>query len=134
VMNANQEATRFGYDSLNHVTDLWDGKNNHTIWQYNEYGWLTKQGGRTHPQYISICPQRQRLGDQPLDAGERQHRLHLRQCRKLEIINYPLSTINYFYDALNRLRTMLDAVGTTTFSYTPAGQLASETARGPMTA
>jgi YD repeat-containing protein len=34
--------------------------------------------------------------------------------------------LTFAYDALNRLTNMTDAVGTTTFTYTPSGQLASE--------
>jgi RHS repeat-associated protein len=39
-------------------------------------------------------------------------------------INYPTSgTINFRYDALNRLTNMVDAAGTTVYSYDAAGQL-----------
>ena len=41
-------------------------------------------------------------------------------------INYPLSTINYSYDSLNRLTNMVDAIGTTAFTWTDGGQLACE--------
>ena len=41
-------------------------------------------------------------------------------------INYPLTTINYGYDALNQLTNLVDALGTHAFSYTPGGRLASE--------
>lgn len=34
----------------------------------------------------------------------------------LKSITYPSSTINYAYDALNRLTNLVDAVGTTAFS------------------
>ena len=34
--------------------------------------------------------------------------------------------LSFAYDALNRLTSMSDAIGTTTFSYTGTGQLASE--------
>ncbi len=39
-------------------------------------------------------------------------------------INHPLS---FAYDAINEMTSMLDGIGTTTFTYTPGGQLASET-------
>jgi YD repeat-containing protein len=38
-------------------------------------------------------------------------------------INQPLS---FAYDAINELISMSDGIGTTTFTYTPGGQLASE--------
>ena len=37
--------------------------------------------------------------------------------------NQPLS---FAYDAINELTSMSDGIGTTTFTYTPGGQLASE--------
>jgi YD repeat-containing protein len=43
-------------------------------------------------------------------------------------VTYPLSpALSFSYDTLNRLTSMADGIGTTTFTYTQAGQLASET-------
>ena len=40
-------------------------------------------------------------------------------------VSYPVSHgLTFGYDAINELTGMLDGVGTTTFSYTPGGQLA----------
>src|SRR5208282_451080 len=44
----------------------------------------------------------------------------------LKSIIYPQFTVSYAYDLLNELTNMVDAVGTTAFSYAPAGQLQSE--------
>ena len=73
--NANQEITQFGYDSLDNVTNLLDGNTNHTLWQYNQYGWLTNKMDALGRTSFPLRLQRQRLGHQPLDARKRQHRL-----------------------------------------------------------
>jgi YD repeat-containing protein len=45
----------------------------------------------------------------------------------LTFINYPASTdVTFAYDAMNRLTNMVDAAGTTTYSYTTAGRLFTE--------
>jgi YD repeat-containing protein len=96
-------------------------------WQYNEYGWLTSQldgngdnvvryaydaNGRVTSRWT---PAKGATGYGYDAVGNRTR------------IVYPRSAINYAYDALNRLTNMVDAVGTTAFTLTPAGQLASET-------
>ena len=45
----------------------------------------------------------------------------------LTYINYPVSTdVQFGYDALNRLTNMVDASGTTAYSYTSGNQLYTE--------
>ncbi|MGA2662440.1 MAG: RHS repeat domain-containing protein [Verrucomicrobiota bacterium] len=38
VTNANREVIALAYAALNQVTDLWDGRTNHTVWSYDNYG------------------------------------------------------------------------------------------------
>lgn len=130
-LNANQEVTQFAYDSLDNLTNLWDGNTNQTHWQYNQYGWLTNKMDGLHRNAFQYgynangwvinrsTPQKGNTGYSYDGVGN------------LKSIAYPQLTINYAYDALNRLTNMADAVGTTAFSYTPAGQLQSE--KGPWT-
>src|SRR5207249_12251112 len=40
VTNANQEVTRAARNPAGEVTDLWDGRTNHTGFAFNEYGWF----------------------------------------------------------------------------------------------
>ena len=131
VTNANHEGTHFGYDSLNNVTNLVDGLNHTTKWQYNEYGWLTNKidgRGSNIVRYAYNAngwttnrwtPEKGNTGYAYDNVGN------------LKAINYSSSSISFAFDALNRLTNMVDAVGTTAFSYTPAGRLQSE--NGPWT-
>jgi RHS repeat-associated protein len=131
VTNANLEVTLIGYDSLDNVNSLIDGLKHTNTWQYNQYGWLTnKLDGlkRTAFRYAYNAdgwitnrwtPEKGNTGYAYDGLGN------------LKSILYPQQTINYAYDTLNRLTNMMDAVGTTAFRYTPAGQLQSE--NGPWT-
>jgi len=126
VTNANHEVIQFAYDSLDNVTSLVDGNTNQTRWQYNQYGWLTNKLdglGRTNFIYAYNAnglvtnrwtPEKGNAGYTYDNVGN------------LKSIAYPQLTIVYSYDALNRLTNMVDAVGTSAFTYTPVGQFASE--------
>ena len=63
------------------VTDLWDGRTNHTVWHYNQYGWL-RTSRTPSATRSSLHPRPQRPGDQPLDAPVRQYRLRPRPSRQ----------------------------------------------------
>ena len=126
VTNADTEVTQFGYDSLNNMTSLIDGLLHQTTWQYNQYGWMTnKTDGLTRNVerfafnangWITNrwTPEKGNTGYTYDNVGN------------LKSIVYPQQTINYAYDALNRLTNMVDAIGTTAFNYTPAGRLQTE--------
>ncbi|MGB8371200.1 MAG: RHS repeat-associated core domain-containing protein [Verrucomicrobiia bacterium] len=126
VTNANTEVTQLGYDSLNNVLSLFDGLQHQTTWQYNQYGWLTnKVDGLNRNAFRHSynangwitnrwTPEKGNTGYTYDNVGN------------LKSITYPQQTITYAYDLLNRLTNMVDGVGTTAFSYTPAGQLQSE--------
>jgi RHS repeat-associated protein len=123
--NANHEVTRYARNSLDQVTDLWDGNNNHVQWQFNQYGWLTNKinglgsnvfrygynangwlTNRWTPEKLNTFYTLDNVGN------------------RLAIL-YPQSSIVFAFDALNRLTNMIDAAGTNNFSYTPAGRLQS---------
>jgi len=131
VTNANSEVIQAAYDSASDITNLVDGLHHTTSWQYNQFGWLTNKIdglGRNAFRFAynangwvtnRFTPEKGNTGYTYDNVGN------------LKTINYPLSTISYFYDAVNRLTNMVDAVETNAFTYTPAGQLASETGPWP---
>ena len=131
VTNADQELTRFGYDSLNNVTELWDGNGNYVQWQYNEYGWLTNKldGLKLNAFRYSYNADGWVTNRWTREKGNTGYAYD--NVGNLKAIVYPQQTISYAFDALNRLTNMVDGVGSTTFSYTPVGQLQSES--GPWT-
>ncbi len=127
VTNANQEHIDYAYDSLNNITSLLDGLNHTTYWQYNQYGWLTNQvDGRgsnvLRYAYNANGWVTNRWTPQNGNAGYTYDNVG-----NLKTINYGALSNGYAYDALNRLTNLVDAVGTNTWTYTPVGQLASET-------
>jgi RHS repeat-associated protein len=115
------------YDSLSHVTDLWDGKTNHTTWQYNEYGWLTNKLdalSRTAFRYAWNANGWLTNRWTPAKGDTAYTYDNIGNLRTTTYPNTP--SLQYSYDALNRLTNLTDAADTTIFSYTPAGQLESE--------
>lgn len=131
VTNANTETTQFTYDSLNNVTSLTDGLQHQTTWQYNEYGWLTNKvdGLNRNAFRYGYNVNGWLTSRWTPEKGNTTYAYD--NVGNLKSIAYPQQTNSFAYDALNRLTNMVDAVGTTAFSYTPAGQLASE--NGPWT-
>lgn len=127
ITNANNEVIQTTYDPAGDITNLVDGLSHTRSWQYNQFGWLTNKVdglSRTALQYAynangwitnRFTPEKGNTGYTYDNVGN------------LKTINYPLSTINFSYDPLNRLTNMVDLSGTSAFSYTAIGQLASET-------
>jgi len=127
ITNANLEVVRYSYDAADDMISLSNALNYSTSWQYNQYGWLTNkvdQLGRNAFRYAynvngwitnRWTPEKGNTGYTFDNVGN------------LTSIIYPQSTISLAYNSLNQLATMTDAVGVTTFQYTPIGQLASET-------
>jgi len=126
VTNANHEVTRVGYDSLNNITNLVDGLLHTTTWQYNEYGWLTNKVDALNRNIVRYGYNANGwvTSRQTPEKGNTVYGYDA--VGNLKTISYLQSSISYSYDALNRLTNMVDAFGTTAFSYTPAGQLQSE--------
>lgn len=69
----------------------------------------------------------QNWASQPLERGEREYQVRLRSGGNLTNREYPASgTIKYKYHAHNRVTNMVDAAGTTKYSYTALSQLLTE--------
>ncbi len=128
LTNANLEVQSFAYNSINQITDLWDARTNRTRWQYDPYGRLTNKldalgnsvlrlawdpagrvTNRWTPQFGDTAYAHDAVGN-------------LLQTRNAE---YGLQN-DYAYDLLNQLTNLVDAVGTTKFTWTAGGQLESE--------
>jgi RHS repeat-associated protein len=128
VTNANQEVTQFGYDSLDSVISLMDGLQHQTTWQYNQYGWLTNKvdGLNRNAFRYAYNPNGWVTNRWTPEKGNTGYTYdNVGNLTNVTYASQP-SPLSYAYDALNRLTNMVDAVGTNSFSYTPAGQLQSE--------
>jgi YD repeat-containing protein len=130
--NALGNVTQYGYSRASDLISLTDQKNNTTQWGYDQFGRVTNKVDATGTTILKY----------QYDAGNRLtnrwslaksntvyaydaigNLTNLSYAHAVAPTNQPLS---FVYNAMNWMTSMSDAVGTTTFSYTPAGQLASE--------
>ncbi len=130
--NALTQVSQYGYDPSGGLVSLIDAKGNVTQWSYDAYGRVTNKVDARGATILSY----------QYDAGNRlTNRWSLAKgntayaydnAGNLTNINYPAShPLSFSYDAMNRMISMSDAIGTTAYGYTPAGQLASETGPWP---
>jgi RHS repeat-associated protein len=129
LTNANNEVIAFTNNALDEMTDLWDGRTNHTTWHFNQYGWLTNKvdalgrevfrytrdpngqiTNRWTPQFSNTV-----YGFDPVG-----------NLTNITYFGSSAPAVTMVFDALNRLQTMVDGAGTSTFNYTAAGQLQTE--------
>jgi RHS repeat-associated protein len=126
--NANTNVTQYAYDAAGGLTNLTDQKGNTTQWGYDLYGRVTNKVDATTNSILT-------------NAYDADNRLTCRWSAQkgntiyaydsvgnLTSVTYPSNhTLAFSYDTMNRLTLMVDGIGTTSFTYTPAGQLQSET-------
>jgi RHS repeat-associated protein len=131
ITNANTppEITRFTYDVWGDLRELIDAKNQTNKWSYDVFGRMTNKvdaSGQTVFGYSYDANGRLTNRWTPAKGGINT-RFAYDPVGNLKSIGYPFSTnIAFDYDALNRVKEMMDAVGPTIFTYTRVGQLASE--------
>jgi YD repeat-containing protein len=104
-----------------------DGKNHSTQWGYDSFGRNTNVIDATGATVLRFkYDQDGRLTNRWSAAkGDTFYTLDLNG--NATFINYPNSPdITFAYDGLNRVTNMMDAAGTTTFTYTSFGALAAE--------
>ena len=125
--NANTEVTRFTYDGAGDLLTLTDGKNQPTTWSYDQYGRVTnKVDAASNTLFAYGYDSDNRLTNR-LSAAKGNTLYRYDSAGNLTNVVYPLShSIAMAYDVLNRLTSMVDAVGTTVYSYDAASQLLSE--------
>jgi len=130
VTNQLQETNQFSYNALDHVVSLTDARGNNTSWAYNEYGWLTNKSALGTRVITNGYDADGHLTTRWMPAtGNTTYKRDA--LGNLTNIIYFQRTNTYSYDAVCRLTNMLDSFGTnlftTSFTWTPSGQLASET-------
>ena len=131
--NANQEVLQFTYNPSDELLSLTDGKNQNTFWNYDQYGRVTNKVdnlGNTMFGYQYDADDRLTNRWQ---AGGIVTTYAYDQVGNLTNATYPGSTVvlQYQYDELNRLTNMVDAIGTTAFSWTDGDQLFGENGPWP---
>ncbi|MGB7768985.1 MAG: hypothetical protein WBN22_09065 [Verrucomicrobiia bacterium] len=134
--NANNEVLQFTYNPADELLTLTDGKNQTTAWSYDQYGRVTNKVDATNEILFvyQYDPDNRLTNRWSAAKGTTVYRYD--PVGNLTNVDYSGGTvytpsINFAYDALNRLTNMLDGLGDTTFTWTPGNQLAGE--NGPWT-
>ena len=131
--NANNEIIKYTYNAAGDLTTLTDGKTNVTTWNYDQYGRVTNKVDQASVEILRY----------QYDAGSRLTNRWSKAMGNtaylydavgnLTKVDYPSGTtdITLGYDALNRITNMVDAAGTTKYTYYAGGLLNTED--GPWT-
>ena len=126
----------FGYNALDETTSLTDGNGHTTSWHYNQYGWLTNKATAADANFAYYrYDGNGRVINQSL-CGTNTGLTYDAVGNKTSIISTGYTngfgavfggvTNLYYYDTVNQLTGMVDASGSNAFTWTPTGQLASE--------
>jgi RHS repeat-associated protein len=129
LTNANTNVTQFGYNALDEITNLVDGLTHSTVWHYNQFGWVTnKVDALTNVAFVYAYDANGRLTNRwtPTSTNTSYFYDPVGNLTNITYAGSSPATNRYAYDALNRLTNMIDAIGTTAFTYTQVGRLASE--------
>jgi len=121
------ETNRFEYHQSGDLLRLYDGKNQLTSWNYDQYGRVTgKTNAAGVTDFVYQYDANDRLTNRT-DALNHQTAYRFDAVGNLTNSDYAVSPdITLKYDALNRLTNMVDAVATTVFGYDANGLLGSE--------
>jgi RHS repeat-associated protein len=125
--NANQEITQFSNSPAGDLLTLTDGKLQSTSWNYDAFGRATNKIDATSTVIFKYSYDADSRLTNRFSIAKSNTVYSYDPAGNLLTITYPVSpSITLSYDALNRLTNMVDAVGTTRYGYTSAGQLLSE--------
>jgi RHS repeat-associated protein len=124
--NANNEVTLFSYSPAGDLIALVDGKGHSNQWVYDIYGRLTNVIDATGSIILQFMHDQDGRVTNRWSAAKGNTGYAVDQDGNVTYVRYPSSTpVSFAYDALNRVTNMVDAAGTTTFTYTSFGALAS---------
>ena len=125
--HANNEIIRYTNNAAGDLLSLTDGKNQTTKWNYDEYGRVTNKLDQAAVEILRYKYDRDSRLTNRWSKAKGDTFYTYDNTGNLTFINYPVSPdITLQYDALNRLTNMVDAVGTTAFTYYAGGLLNTE--------
>jgi RHS repeat-associated protein len=125
--NANNELTQFQYDPSGNLTNLVDGKTQKTLFKFDAFGRLTNKLDNTLTSVLQLT----------YDASgqlktrwtpEKGTTTFVRDSvGRVRTNSYPSNPqITFSYDGDGRLTNLVDGIGSTFFTYSPAGLLQNE--------
>ena len=125
--NANAEVIRYTNSPAGDLLSLTDGKGQTTRWNYDQYGRVTNKVDQASTEILRYKYDADNRLTNRWSAAKGNTAYGYDFVGNLLTISYPLSgTVTFSFDALNRMTNMVDGIGTTKYSYSPAGQLLSE--------
>jgi RHS repeat-associated protein len=125
--NANIEITQFKYDPSGNLTNIIDGKSQSTFWKYDLHGRMTNKVDHTGADMFRYAYDANGRLTNRWTPAKLLTKYGYDAVGNLTSIDYSNSTdIALSYDANNRLTNMVDATGTTRYSYSGFGAIASE--------
>ena len=115
----------FAFDGAGDQLTFTDGRSQTTHWNYDAFGRVTnKVDAAGVIQFVYQYDANDQVTNRWTPAkGNTTYIFDAVGNRKN--INYPLATVSYSYDALNRLTNMVDSLGTSSFVRNAAGELMS---------
>jgi RHS repeat-associated protein len=126
--NANNGVTQYGYNAASDLVSLTDQNNHATQWGYDLYGRVTNKVDATSTTILKYGYDADNRLTNRWSAEKGNTGYAYDAVGNLTGVTYPVSSaLSFSYDADNRMTGMSDAIGATSFTYTPVGQLASET-------
>ncbi|HEU5122456.1 MAG TPA: hypothetical protein VFW05_00175, partial [Verrucomicrobiae bacterium] len=125
--NAKLEIIRYTNNAAGDLLSLTDGKNQTTRWNYDQYGHVTNQVDQAGTEIFRYkYDADNRLTNRWSMANSNTYYTY-DPVGNLTFVNYSASPdVTFQYDALSRVTNMVDAVGTTKYTYTIGGQLWTE--------
>jgi len=131
VTNANQQVTSFTYNPAGDLLTLLDGKQQQTAWNYDAYGQVTNKLNALNTQVAAFTydPNGQLTNRWSAAKGNTAYRYDA--VGNLTNVIYPANSgspasLVMAYDAVDRMTNLVDAVGTSQFTYTSSGLLLTE--------
>lgn len=125
--NAKSEVTLYSYNSAGDLLSLRDGRSKFTYWGYDAYGRVTSKTNHSNTKVLEY----------KYDArGQLTNRWSLAKTNtyyaydavgNLTNVNYPVSPdVAFAFDKNSRLKTMVDGVGSSSYTYADFGALLTE--------
>ena len=117
----------FSFDSAGDLVTLTDGKKQVTTWNYDSYGRVTNKVDAANNILFTYKYDADNRLTNRTSAAKGTNSYGYDSVGNLIRVDYPISHfITLDYDAMKRLTNMVDAAGTTKYSYNALGQLLSE--------
>src|ERR1051325_4369322 len=125
--NANYELIRYTNNSAGDLLSLTDGKAQTIRWNYDQYGRVTNKLDQSSSEILRYKYDSDNRPTNRWSLGKGDTYYSYDPIGNLTNINFPTSPdVTFAYDGLNRITNMVDGIGTTKYTYSPAGRLLTE--------